>query len=452
MRWKCAAPESIGAMPLESQVVEVCCRHQTLRTIVQTVADECGWSIDWTDLAQEPSLNRVVSMTAESQPLCVVLTIICSELQSTWTLADDRLIISRSRLNGEDRRGMIAQSLLSLTKWIPSDRYVDEARFALAEIAQAECCLLEAANLFAALAASNSSPMAIRAAANSADNFYRLRDYASACAQLKHVVDGGPGSQLHAESLVLLGRLELDLGDIHDAVFQLRRATDVSNSQDVQARASILLGLAYLLLDKYQEAAEAVFVRKFQFEDPEVRNAAAFVTSFARWKFTSGGARERESSYLYRSVISTNPDLEWLGQTGRLLIGRGYLELGFGDEMAELYSRMLTGELTENIRDEITFSLANYEMENDRSESAKRMWWTLANGRSKRLANRSRLRLAAVALLEERPKDCLEICTLIQIDDEVSVPDIQKLMGRAFEQLGEDQLAARCYAGQYKLP
>lgn len=452
IQWKTSASQTVGAMPIESQIIEVCCRQQTLRSIVQRIADEAGWRVDWSDLQQDRSLDQLVSMTTDGQPLSLVLTVICSEFQSIWTLRDDCLIVSRSGLNGEDRRGMIARSLLSLTKWIPNNRSVDEARFALAEIAQSECCIAEAADLFAAVAGSNSSPLAVRAAANSADNYYRIRDYASACTQLKNVVDGAPGSQLQAQSLVTLGRLQLDLGETQNAIFQLRRATDINNTHEIQARASVLLGLGYLLQNKYAEAAEAVFVRKFQFEEPEVRNAAAFVTSFARWKFTHGDSRERESTYLYRSLLAINPDLEWIGQSGRLLIGRAYQELGFGENMAELFAKMLSGDVTENIREEITFSMASHEMENDRPESAKRMWWKLSNGHSTRLASRSRLRLAAIALIEERPKDCLEICELIQVDEEVSIRDIQKLMGRAFEQLGEYGLAAKCYAGEYKLP
>lgn len=452
IQWKTFMSETVGAMPLESQIIEVCCRHQSLRSVVQQIADLSGWTVDWTDMAQDRSLDRVVSMTTDGQPLAVMLTVICSELQATWTLKDDCLIVSRSSMNGEDGRGMIARSLLSLTQWFPKSRYVDEARFALAEIAQAECCAAEAADLFAAVAASNSSPLAVRAAANSADNYYRIRDYRSACTQLKHVVDGAPGSQLQAQSMVMLGRLQLDLGQTQDAIFQLRRATDINHTHEIQSRAAVILGFAYLLQNKYTEAAEAVFSRKLQFEEPEVRNAAAFVTSFARWKFMHGEARERESSFLYRSLLAINPDLEWIGQAGRLLIGRAYLELGFGENMAELFSKMLSGNVTENIQDEIMFSMANYEMDNDRPEAAKQMWRTLSKGRSNRLASRSRLRLAAIALIEDRPKECLEICELIQVDEEVSTPDIQKLMGRAFEQLGEFGLAAKCYAGQYKLP
>ena len=59
------------------------------------------------------------------------------------------------------------------------------------------------------------------------------------------------------------------------------------------------------------------------------------------------------------------------------------------------------------------------------------------------------IRLAEIALQEERAQDCLDWCRkLLKQQHQADVPAVLKLMGQAFEQLGNHRQAARCYAGQ----
>ena len=71
---------------------------------------------------------------------------------------------------------------------------------------------------------------------------------------------------------------------------------------------------------------------------------------------------------------------------------------------------------------------------------------------SNQWANRARLSLVEIELSEGRAKEALELCEKILAGEGVSRVEIQKMMGRAYEQLGEDALAARCYAGELPIP
>ena len=248
----------------------------------------------------------VVSITTKDRPVCLLLTIICSELHSTWTVDEDRLIVTRSNSNDDESRRMIAQTLVSLTIGKPSHRLSDHARFSLAEIAQSEGHVSESAVLFSSLAGRNSSPLAIRAAYNSGKSYFQIGDFANACVQLGIVVDGAPASELHSEAMILLGRLLLDRGETQAAIYQFRRATEASNPLEIQGRAAVLLGMAYLVHEKFEDAAEAVFTCKPQLEGPAVRCAASFVTAFARWKSVMGEMRQREAAYLYRLALMSD--------------------------------------------------------------------------------------------------------------------------------------------------
>ncbi len=447
-RVKRLPPTGTNSTLVDDALVDINSQEQSLGAIIERVADACEWKLDWSDLVHDASPQRIVRMTIENRPISLVLTEICSELRANWSVSDNQLVIARSDTDGSRQRLMIARTLASLTAWNPNHRLSDHARFAQGQLAEASGELLDAARLFSSLLGRDSSPLAIRAAYNSATDFYRIGDFASACLQLRIVVDGAPEQRLHAPALIFLGRLLLDRGEIQDAIYQFRRATEARGRPHEQARAAVFLGMSFIMQDKYQEAAEAVFAQKPLLEEQSTCHAAAFVTALARWQAISDEMREHEATFLYRALICMKADSEWLGQTGQLLIGRADRELGFDDQMADLYSHQLSIGMTESIESEMTYSLAAYELANGRVEAACALWTKLTLATSNRWANQARLRLAEVALTEGRANDSLEICEQIHSSDGITRGEIQKLMGRAFEQLGEDVLAARCYAGQ----
>src|SRR5262249_51655066 len=154
-----------------------------------------------------------------------------------------------------------------------------------------------------------------------------------------------------------------------------------------------------------------------------------------------------EAAFLFRSLSSLTRPPEWLGQTGLLMIARAQSELGFDDRMVDLYSEMIAQGVTNNVESEILFSLANHDFSHGTPEAAKAKWVKLTVSANARWANRSRLRLAEAALSEGNPQDCLDYCQSIKTSEGIVRTDVQKLMGRACEQMGDDAAAARYYAG-----
>ncbi len=443
-----SAPAAESNAAIESREAQICCQSQPLKLIVQRIADECGWTLDWTDTSHAPALNRIVDFSVEDQPISLTLTMLCSELHSVWSVAKKQLGITRIDHERTRSRQMISLTLANLADWIPHHRLANYARFAQAEIARYDGRPSDAVHIYESLVGRESSPLTIRAAYNAAVIYYQNGDYSRACRQLDYVVNGAPEYELHTESLILLGQLLMDHGEAQQAVFQFRRATEAHKRPQAQARAAVLLGFAYLAQNKFTEAADAIFANRFHLEEPAVRTAASFVTAFARWQSVKGEMQERETAFLYRSLVSMPSETEWLGQTGQMMVGRAYSEIGFDDRMAERYSHLLAAGVTDHIAPELNYSLANYEQTRGQTDSAVQMWTTLASGSSSLWANRSRLRLAEVALTAGRAKDCLEYCESIDSDEGIVRKDILKLQGRAYESLGEDVLAAKCYAGR----
>lgn len=446
------ASDASSRFHIDEWTVDFACQRQSIEGVVKRIADECGWSIDWSNLRDEPALSQTVNLAMENRPVICLLTELCCELRATWSLNEDCLIFARSETDGVLTHRMIARTLESLVISRPNHRYAQQARFALAQLSQSRGDIQQAATLFAALVGRESSTLAIHAAYNAAYDYYRMGDFARACAQLSFVVDGAPEQSLHIEAVILLGRLLMDRGEVQEAVFQLRRATQSRCLPNQRARAAVLLGLAYLTQEKYEEAAEAVFTHKLLMDEPGLRYAASFVTAYSRWHSVSGPLKEREATFLYRSLVAVRNNSEWMGQSGQLLIGRAYLELGFDDMMTDLYSHLLNDGVTEHIEAEVTYALANHEMANERYAAAAQLWQKLADGPGNPWKSFSRLKLAEVALAEGRSNDALQQCQQIQPDALTTRAAILKTMGRAYEQLGDDIGAARCYAGQPPTP
>ena len=427
--------------------VDASFQKQSLKTVIECVAKSCDWTVDWTDLIDQPSLDGEISLELVDCPVSLLLTSCVSELQSTWRLEGDQLIIQHADSQRRRLRSMIMTTLDHVSTWIPNYRLVDHATFAKAQLLELEGQSNEAIPLFSSLVGHDVSPLSIQAAYNSALIYYRQKNYPRACFHLDFIVNGAPGHPLQIESLILLGRLYLDRGEPQEAAFQLRRATEAHTQSINQARAAALLGVAYLAQDKYTEAAQAIFDNRIYFEDQEARVVASFVNAFARWQVVSGELQKREASFLFRSLSVINTDAEWMGQMTKVMIGRAFSEMGFDDKMAQLYWQLAFEGVTPQLEPEILYSLANYEFTHDAAESAILKWSKLADAGVPKWASRSRMRLAEVALSEGRGEDCLNYCDSIKNFDGIVRSDLSRLMGQAYELLGDDDMAAKCYAG-----
>ena len=365
---------------------------------------------------------------------------------------EETLTIARVEADNEPSRTMVAWTLNSLITSAPKHRLAGHARFALGRLAQADGDHAQAVKHYSSLVGRTSSPLAIRAAYNAGVSYYQLGDLPRACEQLTFVVHGAPGHELHTRSTILLGRLLLDRGESREAAFQLQRVAGARLPPEDQACASVFLGMAHLMQDQPREAAEALFEDKPHFEDRSVRNAAAFLTALARYRLLTGAPQEREASFLFRSLVAIESDAEWLGPTGQFLIGRALHELGLSDRMVELYTRSLEHHVPANIANEMKFAIAEQRQAEKKPEDAKSLWQEVSIGGEGVWQNKSRLRLAELALADGRADDCVDACRSLHHADGIRQTEVLKLMGRAYEHLGNDTRAAQCYAGQMPPP
>src|SRR5581483_5434950 len=137
----------------------------------------------------------------------------------------------------------------------------------------------------------------------------------------------------------------------------------------------------------------------------------------------------------------------YLKSLGVLLVGQAYRELGMVDQLIAVYQPALR-EARGAIAEEMSFSLADAYSSVGKTDNAKQLWLSLAILPGSRWTAPSKFRLAELALRQNRSKEALLWCRqLLPVQPPERMPDLLQLMGRAFEQTGDLEQAARCFRG-----
>ena len=439
-------------LKLEERLVTAVSHDTSVATVLESVAKQCGLTLDWQGDSREQARARIIDISVEALPVCWFLTVLCDDLHVVWSASDSTLTIARPIDRVPPARVMIARTLVSLVALMPEQRLAPHARFAVGRLARVDGHFDEAAKQYGLLVGRSSSPLAMRAAYNCAECCFRLGDLRRAGDQLEHIVHGAPGHELHARATIWRGRCLLDRGEFREAAFQLQRAAGGRSAPHEQAYASVFLAMAQLMQEQPRAAADALFNEKPHFENDAIRNAAAFLTASARFHQQTGLQQQREAAFLYRALVSLESDCEWLGPTGQLLIGRALIELGIGERAVTLYEQALARHPPLTIAHEMKFAIAEQQLRDQPSGTAKLVWEKLADSGAGVWQHKARLRLAQLTLADGAWKACLTHCRALSDATGVSRQETLQLMGRAYELSGDDSLAAECYAGRLPQP
>lgn len=435
-------------LPLEERTVAVASNGRSLGVVLEAVAQHCGMTLEWQDDSRALAFAHHADLDVEGLPVCSFLTAICDSLHVVWFSENSTLTIARPDENGQRLRTMTARALVSLATLMPEHRLASHARFAAGRLLRVDGHLAEAARLYTSLIGHTVSPLAMRAAFNAGECYYRMGDLRRAGDQLELIVHGVPGHELHTRAAIWRGRCLLDRGEYREAAFQFLRVAGGRIPPEDQAYASVFLAMAHLMQDQPQAAANALFFEKGQFANPAVRDAAALMTAYTRFNQLAGEPQQREAAFLYRALVTIESDTEWLGPTGQLLVGRALRAVGVGERVIPLYERELERNPPRMIALEMKFAIAEQHQRDQQPAEAKAGWQELATSGEGTWKNKAQLKLAELALSDGAWDECLAACRALHESVGVSRKDTLQLMGRAYERLNNDRLAAECYAGR----
>lgn len=447
--------EEVVDESVEGVLAKPLVRSVTRQPVIQTLAlaiERSGFKLEWSDVIKDRAVAHEMGFDVRGVPLSLLLTAACSEIGARWELRSAvRTIVITEADAGSQSMETCRRVLASTMAAFPNSRPVESVTYALAQLAAADERLEESAQLFTSLTRCSSSPLAIRAAFNAALLYRAQDDLGRTCQSLEMVVYGAPGNELHTRALIFYGQTLIDRGEFREAAFQLKRAANSRHLPDEQARATVFLAIAQLMDQKPADAAESLFSHRFQFQQQSVRNAAALLTSIARWRTADNAAKLREAAFLFRAIVAVDEDSDWLGSAGQLLLGQAMRDADLEDRMAELFLDALQSRIPQVIQGQMKLAMADYWYRRQRVSEAKEIWSAIysAGGTDSVAAG---IRMGEVALEEHRPEICIEICRTLQHHDDSPRTVLLKLSGLAHEMAGRPVLAAQCYAGQWPLP
>jgi tetratricopeptide (TPR) repeat protein len=445
--------QRFGANP-EGFLVRASVKHATVSAILESLAEQCGLKVQWTPQAQQQVAERSTAVLVESLPLYDILRALADPLGLMWHVEDGVLNLTSveeglKEAHPSYRIALAKRALRDAVLAYPAHPLTPAAYLELGNLEVASSRLKEARAWYERLIKeSPRSPMLTEAYYNLGLTQRRLGDSTGARNALYRVVDRAPGHELAPLAYLRIGQLYLEESEPELAIVPLRRAISSSVGSPTQPAATVALGVAYLLTENPRAANAILLENRLVIGQPPYRAVAAFLDALARYRGTVAARQvQREASGLLAALLAVRED-PLLGPAGKLLVGQAYRDLGMGEQMVAFYENALR-ELRGPLAAEMTFILAEALYTADRREAALQLFASLASKETTKWVPRALLRLAEITLQEKRPQDCLTWCRkLLQQPGAADATLILKLMGKAYEQLGDHRRAARCYMGQ----
>jgi hypothetical protein len=133
-------------------------------------------------------------------------------------------------------------------------------------------------------------------------------------------------------------------------------------------------------------------------------------------------------------------------------MGQAYQELGLEDRMATLYQEVLP-RARGPVAFQMTRAVGDFLFAGDDPLLAQPLFESLVEAADPRWSAEACLRLAELALLQNRPRECLKWAERLSGDRSAKYyPKLLRLAGQAHEKLGNLDAAAKCFSGHWPDP
>ncbi len=430
----------------------------SLPRLIARLAERARLKVEWTDEASKIAANRTATVAFEDLPVGdVLIDVILPLTEPVGLLATLREGTLRIAAEAETlSEGVAAYRSLTARRALnnalashPGHRLTAAAYLELGNLLAHAGEVKEAAGRYDRLCRElRRSPLVVEASYNL--GLLRMKQGQSAEARTAFYAarDHAPGHELAPLALLQVGRTFLFEGAPEQAVKPLADALAVSAGTPTQPAAALTLAAAYLLTAKPQLASRTVREHRDTVTQPPYRATGFFLDSYGQLLAATSKNTARESSELLAALWTVEKGEPVLGAIGPLLIGHAYRDLDQIDDMIAVYQKALL-QAKRPLADEMSYAVAEDLYQRNQREPARKLYATLAKGTGDRWTSAAQLRLAEIALLENKPKECLLVCRRL-VDEKLDVKreDLLRLMGQAYQKAGEYRKAALCFDGQ----
>lgn len=458
VKWNDSAPQAetgyvapvvqkTGPKP-ETWTVTATVRQAVAHDFLDEVSRKAGLHVEWNGEARQQASTRTLTVAAEQMPLLDVLRAAAAAMNLSHELVNDKLTFSLFPAVAVSpvRQTVARRSLLEAAAAYPEHPWAPVAAVELGNLEMVADRLKEASSWYERLIHERPRAKALKEA------YYnlglvraRLGERESARDAFYRVIDRDPMGPLAPLSYLHIGRSYLEEANPALAARALRRVLMVQSNSLTRTAAGLTLAAAELLDDNPRAAHAAIVdIRQWVGEEPFIR-PAALLDALARYRATTNSKfGSRTANDLLSALLAYRED-SLLGAIGLVLAGQGYRDLDLGDEMMPLFKKAIPG-VGKALALSMKADMADHLIAAGRKDAVPLLQVVAATSGPR--AARAELRLAEVALKENRPDECLSRCRKILTGGGPESSQAARLMGQAYTHKGNYVAAASCYAGR----
>jgi len=267
-----------------------------------------------------------------------------------------------------------------------------------------------------------------------------------------HCVDGSHGQRLEPAGYLYAGRIALELGQPRRAIPPLTRAIALRGEPRVTREGSLLLSAAYLLGGNPVSANTTLLDRKGDLSDSSARDVAAFLSCFSQFRLAEhdDARRTRDGRALLNSLEHATKGPHF-GLAVPLLLAQAAAELNLDEEARRHYESIADSAYPAPVRSASLYALASLHWSAGERDKALALLDGLIESSSDDWKRHGSILRCGYWLDESVGQQSRVIDEAQKLLGEQLTPEernaVLRLMGRALQNAGRNDLAAYCFAG-----
>ena len=436
--------------------VRLSCGTSKLEPMLKNLVSGCRLELDISSQASMRLQGRTQQIHIDNSRLAILLDGMTIPYDLCWTQTDETIAIQhRDELTPEEFRRCRLSAAERILRIAVTDgatsRQAGHSRLALATLLYEQKRPADAVQfLQVQLESEPRSVVETEAAFNLGKCLMALNERNESREAFLRSIDAAGGlTDVKIAAYIFVSRLFLEDNQSKLAISNMMRGVSLSEGSTMEPYAALQLGSAYLIFGNPQGANSVLMERRDELANGPGREAAAFVSAFARFRdAVLADRREREGWAVVAALAEFKPE-NYCGGHWAVLVAEACEELGLDSQCNDAYQLALKKLPASWMRDRTVMRLADRYQKDREFEEARLLLTSLSTVEVDQMTLQAKLKSAEVSLEQNHPEEAIRTCRLLI--DATDTPQLERaalrIMGQAYERKKDHQAAIYCFAG-----
>lgn len=436
--------------------VRLSCGTSKLEPMLKNLVSGCRLELDISSQASMRLQGRTQQIHIDNSRLAILLDGMTIPYDLCWTQTDETISIQhRDELTPEEFRRCRLSAAERILRIAVTDgatsRQAGHSRLALATLLYEQKRPADAVQfLQVQLESEPRSVVETEAAFNLGKCLMALNERNESREAFLRSIDAAGGlTDVKIAAYIFVSRLFLEDNQSKLAISNMMRGVSLSEGSTMEPYAALQLGSAYLIFGNPQGANSVLMERRDELANGPGREAAAFVSAFARFRAAVlADRREREGWAVVAALAEFKPE-NYCGGHWAVLVAEACEELGLDSQCNDAYQLALKKLPASWLRDRTVMRLADRYQKDREFEEARLLLTSLSTVEVDQMTLQAKLKSAEVSLEQNHPEEAIRTCRLLI--DATDTPQLERaalrIMGQAYERKKDHQAAIYCFAG-----